>query len=76
MRSKNLAAIARSWRTATTVTSSRSARSVSSGEHRDLVAEVEVDGRLVEDDEAAALGQRERDEHELSLAHRQLARVT
>ena len=43
-----------------TVIPSRSARSRQQREDRDLVAQVEVDGRLVEDDEPAALGEGQR----------------
>ena len=41
----------------------------------DLVADVEVRGRLVEDQDRRRLGDRHGDEHELALAHRQLADV-
>ena len=41
----------------------------------DLVADVEVGGRLVEDEDRRRLGDRDGDEHELPLAHRQLADV-
>ena len=37
----------------------------------DLVADVEVGGRLVEDEDRRRLGERDGDEHELALAHRQ-----
>ena len=40
-----------------TVIPSRSARSVSREHDRDLVAQVEVDRRLVEDEQPAPLGQ-------------------
>ena len=44
--------------------------------HRlDLVAQVEVDGRLVEDEDRRGLGDGHRDEHQLPLAERQLACV-
>ena len=44
--------------------------------HRpDLVAEVEVDRRLVEDEDRRGLGDGEREQDELPLAERQLARV-
>ena len=44
--------------------------------HRpDLVAEVEVDGRLVEDEDRGRLGDGEGQQDELPLAERQLARV-
>ena len=39
--------------------------------HLDLVADVEVGGRLVEDQDRRGLGERDRDEHELALTHRQ-----
>ncbi len=41
-----------------------------------LVAQVEVHGRLVEDDEAPALGHGHGHQHELALAQRELADVT
>ena len=41
----------------------------------DLVADVEVRGRLVEDEDRGRLGEGDRDEHELPLAHRQASRV-
>ena len=42
---------------------------------RHLVAQVEVDGRLVEDEERRRLGDRERDEHQLALAEGELTGV-
>ena len=41
----------------------------------DLVADVEVGGRLVEDEDRRFLGQGQGDEHQLPLAHRQFAHV-
>jgi len=41
----------------------------------DLVAEVEVDGRLVEDEDRSGLGDGHRQEHKLPLAEGQLARI-
>src|SRR6188768_2766836 len=44
--------------------------------HRlDLVTEIEVDRGLVEDEDRSRLRHRERDEYELTLAQRQLARI-
>ena len=74
-RGKKCAARPRSWRTATIV---RAVPLVEVDEqfHRaDLVAQVEVDRRLVEDEDRRRLGHREGDEHELALAERQLAGV-
>ena len=44
-------------------------------EHLHLVAQVEVHGGLVEDDEAATLGHGHGHQYELALAHRELADV-
>ena len=54
---------------------SRSLRSARSSIDRDLVAEVQVDRRLVEDEQRCGLGDGERDEDELPLAEAQLAGV-
>ena len=74
-RGKKCAARARSWRTATTVVPSRSIEVHQQLHDVDLVADVEVRGRLVEDQDRRRLGDGDRDEHELALTHRQLAHV-
>ncbi len=75
MRGKKCAASARSWRTATIV---RAVALVEVDEQLhdvDLVPDVQVGGRLVEDEDRRGLGEGDRDEDELSLAHRELAAV-
>ena len=76
IRGKKFAARARSWSTATIVRSSRSFRSASRLDHLDLVADVEVSGRLVEEGERCRLSKRQRDEDQLPLAQREASGIT
>ena len=57
------------------VVPSRSLRSTQELHRLHLVAQVQVDGRLVEEQDRRRLGHGEREEHELPLAQRELAGV-
>ena len=74
-RGKKWAASARSWRTATIVVPSRTFELDEQLHHLDLVADVEVRGRLIHDEDRGGLGEGHGDEDQLPLAHRQLADV-
>ena len=74
-RGKKWAASARSWRTARIVVPSRRFSSSEELHDLDLMADVEVRRRLIEDQDRRRLGDGDGDEHELPLAHRQLAHV-
>ena len=67
-RGKKCAARPMSWSTATIVVPSRWLRSIEQLHDLDLVAEVEVDRRLVEDEDRRGLRDRHRQEDELALA--------
>ena len=74
-RGKKWAARPRSWRTATIVVPSRSLRSTQQLHRLDLVAEVEVDGRLVEEQDRRRLGDGQGERTSWRSPERELAGV-
>ena len=74
-RGANAAARLRSWSTASTVRPRSRLQPPHGGQQRDLVGQIQVQGRLVEQEQVRLLGERHRHQHPLALAAGELVRV-